>query len=345
MNQFYAKPRSAQQHYAGNEGQPQIIPFTTMFGGGVEATPISFRYVIRINDVIGEPYEWTQEVSAIQNATANDIIHIYINSPGGSLYTTTEILSAMLQTEAHVITEITGECSSAATLIFLAGHEYRVSDDASWMSHQASYGMSGKEHEIYDSVVHSRKVLQRLMNKYYKDFLTEEEMQQMFEGKDFYFDADQIMERLNKRAEIFQKELGIELVENPVFEDVEEEQEELDQEPPEDKAFEESEVDLEHLLETTCQIKTIKSLGSVCAENFQLHSDGLVLTDIFDGDLSLEDSIDDWIEEYGIERQEWVTVGKKCLNLSFNPKDNTSSIVKKIYKEFKQLWINNFSSK
>lgn len=340
MNQFYAKPRSAQQqqHYAGNEGQPQIIPFTTMFGGGVEATPISYRYVIRINDVIGEPYEWSQEVSAIQNATANDIIHIYINSPGGSLYTTTEILSAMLQTEAHVITEITGECSSAATLIFLAGHEYRVSDDASWMSHQASYGMSGKEHEIYDSVVHSRKVLQRLMNKYYKDFLTEEEMQQMFEGKDFYFDADQIMERLNKRAEIFQKELGIELVENPVFEDVEEEQEELDQEPPEDKAFEASEVDLEHLFEASDSIKTFKSLGKVCAENFQIDTDGEIEILFIERSLWLADGAGVWNSEYDLTKDEWVDIGEQCLGLTFKSKQKKATIVKEVWQTFYNLW-------
>ena len=94
---------------------------TLLYPRAVETTPIAYRHVIRINREIGEPNEWVDEISTIQNATPNDVLHITINSPGGSLYTTTEILSAMAQTQAHIVTEITGECCSAATLIFLAG--------------------------------------------------------------------------------------------------------------------------------------------------------------------------------------------------------------------------------
>ena len=108
---------------------------TPLYPRAVETTPIAYRHVIRINREIGEPNEWVDEISTIQNATPNDVLHITINSPGGSLYTTTEILSAMAQTQAHIVTEITGECCSAATLIFLAGHEYVISDDATWMSY------------------------------------------------------------------------------------------------------------------------------------------------------------------------------------------------------------------
>ena len=35
------------------------------------------------------------------------VLHIIINSLGGSLYTTTAILCAMARTQAHIITEIT----------------------------------------------------------------------------------------------------------------------------------------------------------------------------------------------------------------------------------------------
>ena len=179
---------------------------TLLYPRAVETTPIAYRHVIRINREIGEPNEWVDEISTIQNATPNDVLHITINSPGGSLYTTTEILSAMAQTEAHIVTEITGECCSAATLIFLAGHEYVISDDATWMSHTATFGAYGVESNVYDNVVHSRKQIHKLMRKYYKNFLTEEELNLMLQGKEFWMDAEEIIERLNKRELLFKVE-------------------------------------------------------------------------------------------------------------------------------------------
>jgi len=182
---------------------------TLMYPRLVETTPIAFRHVIRVNRDIGDPSEWVEEISTIQNASPNDVIHITINSGGGSLYTTTEILSAIAQTQAHVITEITGECCSAATLIFLAGHEFLVSDDASFMLHSASYGAWGTESNVYDNVSHSRKQIHKLMRKYYKDFLTDAELDLMLEGKEFWMGAEEVIERLEKRNEAIQKELDV----------------------------------------------------------------------------------------------------------------------------------------
>lgn len=169
----------------------------------VEVQPYAYRYVIRINDVIGPPSEWVEEISAIQNSGPNDVIHIYCNSPGGSLYTATEILSAMLQTDAHIITELTGEACSAAALIFLAGDEFRVSDDGTLMNHGASYGVYGTQQQVYDNVVSSQKQLTKLARKYYAGFLSEEEIEKLIEGKEFWMDAPEIIQRLEKRSEYF----------------------------------------------------------------------------------------------------------------------------------------------
>src|SRR5574344_1405908 len=171
------------------------------FSKRVEIYPIARRIVIRINSPIGEPDELSEEVSAIQNATENDIIHIYINSPGGNLFTTTELLSAMLQSKAHIITEITGEACSAGMLLFLAGHEFMVSDDASAMCHGASYGAYGTQGQVHDNVMHSTKHLTKLAYKYYEGFLEPDEIERLLEGKEYWMEAEEIIERLEKRAD------------------------------------------------------------------------------------------------------------------------------------------------
>ena len=181
------------------------------FSKRVEIYPIARRIVIRINSPIGEPMEWSEEVSAIQTATENDIIHIYINSPGGNLFTTTELLSAMLQSKAHIITEITGEACSAGMLLFLAGHEFMVSDDASAMCHGASYGAYGTQGQVHDNVMHSTKHLTKLAYKYYKGFLETDEIERLLEGKEYWMEAEEIIERLEKRADYWEKKLAEEM--------------------------------------------------------------------------------------------------------------------------------------
>ena len=181
------------------------------FSKRVEIYPIARRIVIRINSPIGEPDEWSEEVSAIQTATENDIIHIYINSPGGNLFTTTELLSAMLQSKAHIITEITGEACSAGMLLFLAGHEFMVSDDASAMCHGASYGAYGTQGQVHDNVMHSTKHLTKLAYKYYEGFLEPDEIERLLEGKEYWMEAEEIIERLEKRADYWEKKLAEEI--------------------------------------------------------------------------------------------------------------------------------------
>ena len=65
------------------------------------------------------------------------------------------------------------------------------------MSHTATFGAYGVESNVYDNVVHSRKQIHKLMRKYYKNFLTEEELDLMLQGKEFWMDAEEIIERLN----------------------------------------------------------------------------------------------------------------------------------------------------
>jgi hypothetical protein len=111
----------------------------------------------------------------------------------------------MLQTEAHIITELTGEACSAMAIIFLAGDEFRVSDDAVLMNHGASYGVYGTQQQVYDNVVASQKQLTKLAKKYYEGFLTPEEIERLLEGKEYWMDAEEVIQRLENRDKIRQE--------------------------------------------------------------------------------------------------------------------------------------------
>ena len=212
MTKYFSKQHNLRLTKPSNNFGEDIFMMPS-FSKRVEIYPIARRIVIRINSPIGEPDEWSEEVSAIQTATENDIIHIYINSPGGNLFTTTELLSAMLQSKAHIITEITGEACSAGMLLFLAGHEFMVSDDASAMCHGASYGAYGTQGQVHDNVMHSTKHLTKLAYKYYEGFLEPDEIERLLEGKEYWMEAEEIIERLEKRADYWEKKLAEEVEE------------------------------------------------------------------------------------------------------------------------------------
>lgn len=167
---------------------------------------LSQKYTIRIDRPLTEASEFQEELATLRIANQNDCVHILLNGPGGSDVVMKAFLNAMAQSEAHIITEIEGQCCSALTMIFLAGDEFRVSDDSEFMIHTGSFGYSGKENNVREFVEFNAKSNSRLMNKYYKHYLTPDEIEQCINGRDFWMDADEIMERLEKRMELFQEE-------------------------------------------------------------------------------------------------------------------------------------------
>lgn len=171
-----------------------------------QVEPIAHKYTIRIDRVLEEPELFQEELATIRMANENDIVHILINSQGGREDTMKAFLNVMAQCPAHIITEIESDCNSAATMIFLAGDEMRVTDDAEFMIHTGAYGTSGKEGNVRQQVEFFAKSNARLMKKYYKHFLTDSEIEEVINGKDMWMDAEEIVQRLNNRQEIFDNE-------------------------------------------------------------------------------------------------------------------------------------------
>ena len=170
----------------------------------VQSSPIGMYYTIRINDVIGEPSDWVEEIATIENASQLDVVHFKINSSGGRLDTTLEFLSAMRNTPAKIICEITGHAASAATLIFLMADEYMVNNGVDMMVHSASFGAVGKAHDVVNQVGHINKQTLRLLKEAYSGFFTEDELEQIVHGREFWMEDEEILERLDKRAKFFE---------------------------------------------------------------------------------------------------------------------------------------------
>lgn len=149
-----------------------------------------------IVDEIGPVDEFLDLIQTLKTAEEHDTIFIYLNTPGGDLYTAIQIIAAMRQSQATVVTCLEGEVASAGTLIFLAAHKYVVNANCTFMIHNYSTWHGGKGNEVAARVKHSEKFFHKLAADLYGKFLTEEEIQEMVNGKDFWMDSEEVLARL-----------------------------------------------------------------------------------------------------------------------------------------------------
>lgn len=159
-----------------------------------------------IDDDIAGPREYRDLVQCLLSAQEGDFIELVMSSGGGVVESALNIVSAIRESNAGVRAIITGSCHSAASLIALACDEVVVFDFAKMLCHSATFGSSGKTAEILSHVKSEEKYLQKIFSDLYRDFLSPKEITDLLEGKDFWFDAEEIRERLQIRSELQKKE-------------------------------------------------------------------------------------------------------------------------------------------
>ena len=158
--------------------------------------PVAQLHAFYLSGPIIEAEEYIEWFDTIRNASAVDTIRIYINSPGGDLYTTLQFLRVMSETEAHITTSVEGACMSAATMIFLHGHTQEVTPHSLFMFHDYSSGTFGKGGEQYDQIQFERAWSRNFMSEVYRDFLTESEIESMMHNKDIWMGHEEVIKRL-----------------------------------------------------------------------------------------------------------------------------------------------------
>ena len=151
---------------------------------------IARTYDLYLHDTIEGPDKYINWNQLFRSAGPNDVIYVHINSYGGQINTAIQMMRAMRETEATIVTSIEGACLSAATMIFLCGDLCEVSDHSQFMVHTYSGGSFGKGSEI-----------------------TKKEIDDIIAGVDMWVTPDDVVMRLNKRAEFLTKRAKAELKE------------------------------------------------------------------------------------------------------------------------------------
>lgn len=156
-------------------------------------------YEYYISGAITGPEDYVEVFDQIRNARRDDEVRVHINSYGGDLYTAIQFMRVFGETDALVTASIEGACMSAATLLFLSAHAFEISPHSSFMVHTYSGGTFGKGSDMHAQLNHEKQWSEKLFKSVYRDFLTEKEITEILEGKDYWMDVEEVAERMNKR--------------------------------------------------------------------------------------------------------------------------------------------------
>lgn len=155
-----------------------------------------------LSESIGDPAEYIDMVHRIANAGPSDVVFIHLNTNGGQLDTGVQIINAMQNTRAHVITILEGLAYSLGTLIFLSGDEMVVNDHCMMMFHNFNGGVAGKGNEITLELEATNKWFATLAKQIYIPFLSEDELHRLSRGEDFWMQSPEIRRRLNHMVKV-----------------------------------------------------------------------------------------------------------------------------------------------
>jgi len=119
----------------------------------------------------------------------NPIIYLFINSPGGDLYSGFSAMDHIESFPVPVHTIVDGYVASAATLIALAGQRRYVLPHAHLMVHQFSTTLDGKYEELLEQGKANKRLMKTFKETYLsKTNLTEEKLEKIL-ARDTTFDA------------------------------------------------------------------------------------------------------------------------------------------------------------
>jgi ATP-dependent protease ClpP protease subunit len=161
--------------------------------------PVSV-YDFYIIDEIKEPDRYLELIHTLKTADPHDTIFIYLNTVGGDLYTTIQILAAMNGSHAKIITCLEGQACSAGTFIFLKGDTKLVSPHSTFMIHNYSQATSGKGNEVVQHVNYMGDYYKQLASDIYGDFLTKEEIEVVVNGDDLWMGSHEVIRRLHENG-------------------------------------------------------------------------------------------------------------------------------------------------
>ena len=163
--------------------------------------PVAWLHTFYLSGAIENASNYAEWFEIIRSAGPDDVICMNINSMGGSYHTALQFRRVMMESMATISCSIEGECHSAASIIYLSGDQFSVSEGSSMLIHDYSSIVGGKGSEMIRQIQHEKISIDTFLKDVYDKFLTDQEIQNVVSGQDMWLDDDLIIERTQNMVE------------------------------------------------------------------------------------------------------------------------------------------------
>lgn len=136
-------------------------------------------------------------IDALYQGQPNETIIIHLNTPGGRLDVTMQIINAMRTSDADVIAIADGQVASAGTLILFSAPSIGIQKFSYVMMHDGSEFAGGKVNENLRQAQFSSGLIKKICQEVYSPFFSEEEIADILDGRDLWLHSEEVEERIN----------------------------------------------------------------------------------------------------------------------------------------------------
>ena len=163
-------------------------------------------HLIFIDDDIGDPAMYRDVIHCLATCNENDTVNFLINSNGGRTDSIWQIIEAIKGCRGDVAATVIGSAYSAASMLACMVPECYSADSAEIMIHTAHYGSVGTVPNVKSQTDFTTRQMNKLLDICYTGFLTAKEMEELKNGREFWFDAEEARTRMSKRYEFLLKQ-------------------------------------------------------------------------------------------------------------------------------------------
>lgn len=181
-----------------DESDGEVVPFQGLlrYERQVPVRQVSYY----ICGELKEPQYYTELFFTLRTASETDLIYLHLNSPGGDFNTGLQIINNIAASSARVVTILEARAYSMAALIFLSGDELFVHDNCQLMFHTYSGIFAGKGNEQQAEIAAVGRWFEKVMRRICTPFLTDDEVDRILKGADYWIDSDDISRRLSRKT-------------------------------------------------------------------------------------------------------------------------------------------------
>ena len=170
-----------EKHEPTDDGKHYIIPKHT-------------RYSLYIGDFDASG----AELNDIYNKLRQDeekTLELYIDSHGGLISEGQRLQNIISNYFTNTTTYLDNKGYSMGAMLFTFGTTRIVHPYSEIMFHTYSTGYYGKANELKDRTKHDDKILNKYFTDTLKPFFKKKELKELLKGKDFWFDAKEMLKR------------------------------------------------------------------------------------------------------------------------------------------------------